>query len=230
MREEFLGFAKAHDTTGETLANLFLDKLEHYGIITDQMRAQGFDGNANMSGIRKGVKAIIRERVPTANYVHCKAHALNLAIVDSCAEPCVRTMMAIVQEIAFSYHYSAKTLTRFQEELSTNVQEGLDGKTKLKTLCETRWFSRADALCTFKSAFPVIVAALEHLRDSNDTKSGQQVSAILRFDFIIALIVSEHILNGIVPLTGMLQAKSFDLLEAVAESNTIISMLEKEKK
>jgi hypothetical protein len=45
------------------------------------MRAQGYDGAASMSRIHRGVQARIRERIPTALYVHCNAHVLNLAIV-----------------------------------------------------------------------------------------------------------------------------------------------------
>ena len=39
--------------------------------------------------------------------------------------------------------------------------ENMDKRTKLRTLCETRWTSRADALYTFKTSFPVVVHALE---------------------------------------------------------------------
>jgi hypothetical protein len=35
-----------------------------------------------------------RERIPTAHYVHYKAHVLNLAIVHSSSDVSVRTMMA----------------------------------------------------------------------------------------------------------------------------------------
>ena len=56
------------------------------------MRAQGYDGAANMSGIHKGVQARVRERIPTAQYVHCKAHTLGLAIVHS-SDVSARTMM-----------------------------------------------------------------------------------------------------------------------------------------
>lgn len=82
---------------------------------------------------------------------------------------------------------------------------------------------------TFTAAFPVVVHSLEYLRDNGDTKSGQQLAAILRFDFIIALVVCSHILQGVVPLTGMLQAKNFDLIEAIKESKTIINMLDSER-
>jgi len=74
----------------------------------DNMRAQGYDGIANMSGIHRGVQARIRERIPTAQYVHSKAHVLNLAIEHSSSDVSVRTMMTTVQEIEFSFQYSSK--------------------------------------------------------------------------------------------------------------------------
>ncbi|CAC5389178.1 unnamed protein product [Mytilus coruscus] len=196
------------------------------------MRAQGYDGAANMSGIHKGVQARIKEIVPTANYVHCKAHVLNLAIVHASQDPSVRTMMATIQEIAFSFHYFAKKLGKLQDELeqNQNVKDKLDGKTKIQTLCKkTCWFSRASALSTFKAAFPVIVSSLEYLQSKGDGKSGVQLSAILRFDFILPLVIVNHILEAIVPLTSMLQGVSCDLVEAVNKCQTLIRVFENER-
>ena len=48
------------------------------------------------------------------------------------------------------------------------VKDKLDGKSKLKPLCETRWCIRANALATFKAAFPVIVSNLEYLQTNGD--------------------------------------------------------------
>jgi hypothetical protein len=224
LREEFLWFVRAAETTGETLVDLFISTLEQYGISIENMRTQGYDGAANMSGIHRGVQARIKEIDPTANYVHCKAHVLNLAIVHASQDASVRTMMATIQEMAFSFHYSAKKLGKLQDELdkNQNVKDKLDGKTKVQTLCETRWFSRTDALTNFKSAFPVIVSSLEYLQSKGDDKSGVQLSAILRFDFILPLVIVNHILQAVVPLTAMLQCVSCDLLE------TLIRVFEKE--
>jgi len=72
------------------------------------MKAQGYDGTANMSGIHRGVQARIRERIATAQYVHYKAHVLNLAIVHSSSDVSVRTIMITVQEIEFAFQYSSK--------------------------------------------------------------------------------------------------------------------------
>jgi hypothetical protein len=57
------------------------------------------------------------------------------------------------------------------------------------TLCETRWSSRADAQATFKNAFSVVVHALETLLEDGDDNAEQYLGGILRFDFIIAIIV-----------------------------------------
>jgi hypothetical protein len=42
----------------------------------------------------RSLQARIRERVPTVEYVHYKAHVLALAIVHSSSDVSVRTMMA----------------------------------------------------------------------------------------------------------------------------------------
>lgn len=87
VREEFLGFVQAGSTKGEALARKFLETQQEYGIATNKMRAQGYDGAANMAGVHRGVQAIIRQSIPDAVYVHCKAHSLNLAIGHACKEP-----------------------------------------------------------------------------------------------------------------------------------------------
>lgn len=73
-----------------------------------KLRARCYDGASNMSGKFNGVQAIIRQHAQEANYVHCKVHSLNLALVHSSKESCVRTMMATVQEIGFAFDYSIK--------------------------------------------------------------------------------------------------------------------------
>lgn len=207
VREEFLGFITCRSTKGVPVSQTILHNLEELGIPIQNMRAQCYDGAGNMAGKHKGVQALIREQVPLAHYVHCKSHSLNLALVHSSKLPCVRTMMSTVQDVAFAFDYSAKRLLAFRDELSEdNVsKEALDGRTKLKTLCETRWASRADSLTTFKAAFRVVVNALETLQDDGDVKAGLHLNAILQFPFIIALVATQHILSNLVGLTAILQ-------------------------
>jgi hypothetical protein len=50
LHEDFLQFVPIADLTGKGLATLILDNLKHFGIETQYLRGQGFDGAAAMSG------------------------------------------------------------------------------------------------------------------------------------------------------------------------------------
>ncbi|CAC5401909.1 unnamed protein product [Mytilus coruscus] len=126
-------------------------------------------------------------------------------------------MMSTVQEIAFKFDYSTKSLTAFTEELSAeneNIQEQLERRKKLITLCVT--------------PFAVVVSALNSLKADNDDKAAQSMNAILRFEFIISLVVAEHILSSTVALTNYLQKPDIDLIEALTEAKIVIQRLSDE--
>ncbi|XP_052778135.1 uncharacterized protein LOC128215492 [Mya arenaria] len=177
-----------------------------------------------MAGKYNGVQALIREIFPLAHYTHCKSHCLNLSLVHSSKLPCVRTMMSTVQDIAFAFDYSAKRLTQFVDELSEDVvtKQAMEGRQKLKTLCETRWMSRADALRTFKNAYRVVVHALETLQENGDVKASDHLNAILQIQFIVTLVATEHILSNLVGLTAVLQSVDMDLFEAIEQTKVVI--------
>ena len=83
IREEFLSFVDADKgTNAEELTTKFLEALNNLGLPLDQMRAQGYDGASTMSGHVNGVQARIQRQNPKAAYIHCRAHVLNLCIVQ----------------------------------------------------------------------------------------------------------------------------------------------------
>ena len=77
--EAFLGFLQCQDgMTGEALAQSILRYMQEIGLEAADMRCQGYDGAANMSGKHSGVAARIQQEYPRAKYVHCSLHVLNL--------------------------------------------------------------------------------------------------------------------------------------------------------
>lgn len=101
LREDlgFLGFFSAADTTGETLTQLLLDRLRELDLDPAHIVGQGYDGAGNVSGKVRGVQARIREQYPAAVYMHCRNHALNLAIVHSTKIPVVCNSLNTAQEL-----------------------------------------------------------------------------------------------------------------------------------
>ena len=50
------------------------------------MRGLGFDGANTMSGAKSGVQLRVRFHAPSALYVHCRCHQLQLASVHAADE------------------------------------------------------------------------------------------------------------------------------------------------
>ena len=82
---------------------------------------------------------------------------------------------------------------------------------------------------TKTNAFLVGVHALETLQADGDEKAGQYLAAILRFEFIIALLVAVNILNSTVPLTYLLQKQDNDVLHDMCETRVVINLCNDER-
>lgn len=55
------------------------------------------------------------------------------------------------------------------------------------------------------------------------------MASIIEFDFVIGLVVAEHVMQNKVPLSYLLQAVNCDLLEATRDSQTVISQFQNER-
>jgi hypothetical protein len=92
----FLGFYNSPSTTGETLAKILTDILNRLCIPLQKLVGFSFDTAANMSGIRKGVQAHLKDECPHCIYVPCFNHNLDL-----CHQELSRTVGTINETLDF---------------------------------------------------------------------------------------------------------------------------------
>ena len=85
--------------SGEALSKKFLEAVSKYGLDSNYLRGQGYDGAGNMAGKCRGAAACIQRTYPKAVYVHCAAHSLNLCVVAACNVQSVKNMMGTLVEI-----------------------------------------------------------------------------------------------------------------------------------
>uniref|UniRef100_UPI00358EB2DD zinc finger MYM-type protein 1-like n=1 Tax=Myxine glutinosa TaxID=7769 RepID=UPI00358EB2DD len=83
IKEHFLGFVVAPESTGLGLSDLILSSLEELNIPFSDCRGQSYDNGGNMKGKNKGVQARLLVKNPRALYVPCVAHSLNLVVADA---------------------------------------------------------------------------------------------------------------------------------------------------
>ncbi|KAL1277056.1 hypothetical protein QQF64_023729 [Cirrhinus molitorella] len=74
VKEHFMGFLVAEESTGESLSSLILKRLEELNIPSDDCRGQSYDNGATMKGKNKGVQARLLQLNSRAFFVPCGAH------------------------------------------------------------------------------------------------------------------------------------------------------------
>lgn len=164
IREEFIAFVPCKGgVTGEALSQLILLTLAKYGLDSNLLRGQGYDGAGSMAGRISGVAARIQAQHPLAFYVHCFSHKLNLAIVRACQVQSVRNAMGVITKISFFFENSPKRQAALERKI--NESELPNRRKHLIDLCRTRWIYRHEALENFGQL--VVELLQDSLRDWN---------------------------------------------------------------
>lgn len=82
--ERFLGFV---DVSQKQDANALFNSIKGFfdvNGVKEPIVAQSYDGAAVMSGKFNGVQQKVKTVHPSAIYIHCMAHRVNLLILDTC--------------------------------------------------------------------------------------------------------------------------------------------------
>jgi len=97
--EHFLQFVPVVSVTGKSLATTLLISLEKFGLDLKYLRGQGYDGAPVNTGEKEGVQAYVRQKYPTAIFVHCVAHSLNLVLSKSSTVRDINNCFGLVEKI-----------------------------------------------------------------------------------------------------------------------------------
>ncbi|KRH65473.1 hypothetical protein GLYMA_03G038400v4, partial [Glycine max] len=85
VKERFLGIVSVKETSAKSLKEALEKLLSINGLSLSSIRGQGYDGASNIRGKFGGLRTLIQNENPSAYYVHCFAHQLQLALV-ACAK------------------------------------------------------------------------------------------------------------------------------------------------
>ena len=78
--ERFIGFFNVSgNVNADSLSALLVEKVRTMNM-SEKLVAQSYDGASTMSGAHRGVQTQITSLIPTATYIHCYEHRLNLVL------------------------------------------------------------------------------------------------------------------------------------------------------
>lgn len=177
-----------------------------------------FDGAATMSGFNNGVQAKCKAKNNSIMYIHCYAHCLNLVLVDSVGRKnrVVFDFFGTVQLI-FAFIESSCVRHAILEKIAKQINVKL---VTLKSISNTRWDCRSEAISAIKFNYSALVKALQEICDlirlsDVSAKARGLIFQMKSFNFIFALNMLEPIFSVILKVSTNLQSKELDLLTAV---------------
>lgn len=209
IHESFVGFYRTERCDGEALALLLKSVILSLNLDITNLRGQCYDGAANMRGIHKGVATRILAENPVAMYVHCHAHILNLCVVSFCKGiQSIRNTFHILQSLYTFIEGSAKRHSVF-ETIRKSSQSFSGGTLTLKSLSDTRWYCRVEAVRSLLDNLDTTIATLHEIAESNPTCGGEATSllkCIEDFNFVFDLLLLRRVLTQCDILSKTLQS------------------------
>ncbi|XP_050547957.1 zinc finger MYM-type protein 1-like [Daktulosphaira vitifoliae] len=199
IHESFVGFYRTKRADGVSLANELKNVLISLDLNLKYLRAQCYDGASNMRGPYKGVAAIIMQEAPMA----------------------INTFF-VLQSL---YNFIAKSTKRHAvfEEIQKTFQSHDGGTVTLKSLSDTRWACRVEAVRSLLDNFDATLATLREIYEK-DNDSGGQANALLKniedFNFVFDLLLLKRVLSQCDVLSKTLQSSSvtYEIVKSVKNS------------
>lgn len=234
IKEVFLGFIEIESLTGEFLYETLMAFMKCHGLDIAYLRGQAYDGGSNLSGKFKGLQALIRKVQPLAHYTHCYNHRLNLVISKCSDVPAINAALTLIKSVSKFFRESAARVAALANEMENKFPQKKFNR--LKTICETRWVERHDAVLEFESSLEAIVHVLEEMSVSSNYPSTVKTTAtsllhsLSSFQVLIAIRVLAFFLGMSRPLSVQLQSKDMDVSKASHLIQLLSQKLEKIRK
>ena len=179
------------------------------------------------------LKTLILKENPSAFYVHCFAHQLQLALVAVAKKhlqvASLFTSVASIVNVVGASSKRCDILWEKQEAIITKAIKdgeissgrGLNQEKTLKRPSDTRWGSHYGTLLSILTMFSPIIDVLEIIADDG-ANSEQRLEAnnllelMLSFDFIFSLHLMRSLLGITDELSKALQRKDQDIVNAMS--------------
>jgi hypothetical protein len=229
--ERFLGLVHVEDTTSLTLKEAIQSLLIKYQLPLSRVRGQGYDGASNMKGHVNGLKKLIMDESPSAYYVHCFAHQLQLTLVAVAKEntDCdwffgqlaylLNVLGMSCKKIRMLRIAQAEYMIEALKLGEVETGQGLNQEMGLARPGDTRWGSHYRTVMHVMALYPSIRKVL--YRIGNESKGAEangaqtMLTVFKSFEFVFLLHLMNEIFGYTNDLCNALQKREQDIVNAM---------------
>ena len=199
--------------------------IDNFGLDIKDCRAQNYDNAANMAGIYTGVQARIKTLNPLAHFVPCAAHSANL--VGACAAECCLGAVNFFGFVQSLYNFFSASTYRWKVLKECLPKTGL----VIKSLSQTRWCARADAVKSLYMGYAKIKAALTKLSDEKAQaivtrqEANNLCNKMNEFDTAVITVIWHTLMSRFNAVSLSLQKTHIDILSVVKLYESILNFI-----
>ncbi|WVZ71843.1 hypothetical protein U9M48_020377 [Paspalum notatum var. saurae] len=228
--ERFLGLVKVEDTTSLILKEAIQSLLIKYQLPLSKIRGQGYDGASNIKGHVNGLKKLVMEESPSAYYIHCFAHQLQLTLVAVAKEniDCAwffgqlayllhvlgmsRKKISMLRVAQAEYMIEALKLGEIE------LGQGLNQEMGLARPGDTRWGSHYRTVMHVMALYPSIKKVLSKIgkeyKASESLGAQTMLQVFKSFEFVFILHLMNEIFGYTNDLYNALQRREQNIVNA----------------
>jgi len=212
VKERFIGLVHVMETSALSLKSAIDELFTRYNLSLARVRGQGYDGASNMAGEFNGLKALILKENPSAYYVHCFAHQLQLVVVALANKHYeIYKFFDEVSTLTNVVCASCKRMDMIRESQKQNLEveigrlevetgSGLNQEISLARAGDTHWNSHYKTLLRLIKLYPSVIQVLEYIENSGVVNASQKQARGIHiymktFDFVYYLHLMKHILG-----------------------------------
>ncbi|XP_014492284.1 52 kDa repressor of the inhibitor of the protein kinase-like [Vigna radiata var. radiata] len=235
--ERFIKFIPNVGHKAELIKDAVVELIEELKINMNNCRGQSYDNAANMSGPYNGLQAKIKQISPTAEYVPCAAHSLNL--VGECAAKCCESAVLFFDTLQEVYTFFTASTARWNilfnqyEKAEKKRKESKENKRThiLQNLSKTRWSARSDAcVALFESYWEVISALFDVEEDDQQNPNAKCEAKGIRlklesFEMAFMVVFWGFLLERFNLTNKLLQDPEIDIFTAVQLYDSLIALI-----
>jgi len=169
--------------------------------------------------------ALISKDYPSAIYVHCASHSLNLVLSDACKVDTIRNTIGTMKEVITFIQASEKRMDTLKEQITR--AEPRSRRTRLVKLSETLWVERHNAISFFKEMFVPIYSTLGVIIGWDDadvtSKAFLMQSAMEKSCFVVGFSWVSRVFGLTSSLLATLQSHNFDLAQCIEHVDRVFN-------
>ncbi|XP_071033099.1 zinc finger MYM-type protein 1-like [Parasteatoda tepidariorum] len=222
--ERFLDFIPIESHKSEYLSDTIVSFINDKGINISDCRGQTYDNAPNMAGKYSGLQARLKEKCPTAIFVPCLAHSLNL--VGAQAAGCVLEVIDYFQLLQKLYSFFSSSTHRWN-----TLTECLGSGLVVKRPSDTRWSAHSDAVTALQKSYERIMAVLQTFEENKDELPETRLDArgllkkLKKFENIVLTEFWGDVLSRINQTSISIQKKDLPLDDGLKLIESLIAFV-----